>query len=184
VQQSGEYLLRATRANVWRALGDPDILAKCIDGCETFVRTGENAFKATARARIGPLSGVFAADIHLTDLDLPDGYTLRVSVDGGPAGSGKAAVRVALSEDSSGTMLRYAVAGSVGGELAKVDQKIIDSAADKVAEDFFDRFSGWVNPGVIEGVGFATPVNRTVILATAALGAVTLAALAALMLRH
>lgn len=182
MQQSGEYRVAATRDAVWRALNDPEILAQCIDGCESFARSGDNAFLATVRARIGPLSAVFTGEVELADLDPPNGYTLRGSVKGGAAGFGKGKAKVALADVAGATLLRYEVDGSVGGKLAQVGQRLIDGAARKMADDFFTRFAELVDPSQVvpppEPAEADAPSKRGLIITFAVMVAAALALVA------
>jgi len=147
VQQSGEYRIGAARETVWQALNDPEVLSRCIDGCQSMTRLADDAFEATVKARVGPVSATFKADLKLTDIDAPSAYTLTANVKGGAAGFGKGVARVALSEDAGATLLRYEVEGSVGGKLAQVGQRLVDGAARKMADDFFGSFGEAVAPG-------------------------------------
>lgn len=184
MQQSGEYRIGAPVSAVWQALNDPDVLARCIDGCQSMERTGDNAFRANVRARIGPVSALFAAEVAMADVVPPRSYTLQASVKGGPAGFGKGTAKVALSEDGAGTLLRYDVDGSVGGKLAQVGQRLIDGAARKMADDFFAKFGEIVAPGAVEAApaeAAAAETRRvapvTIIVAVAAAAAAVAAAI-------
>lgn len=150
MKQSGEYRLAAPREAVWRALNDPEILARCIEGCEAMERTGDNAFQARVKAKVGPVSALFTADIALADLDPPKSYAITGSVKGGAAGFGRGTAKVALSDADGGTVLAYEVEGSVGGKLAQVGQRLIDAASRKMADDFFARFAQIVAPEASE----------------------------------
>ena len=150
MEQTGEYRIEAPAAKVWQALNDPDVLARSIDGCESMERTGDNAFKARVRARVGPVSAVFEGEVALSDIDPPRAYTLSGQVKGGPAGFGKGTAKVELVADGQATLLRYRVEGSVGGKLAQIGQRLIDAAARKMADDFFARFAGIVGPAPAE----------------------------------
>jgi uncharacterized protein len=180
MQQAGEYRIAAPAETVWSALNDPEILARCIEGCQSMTRTADDAFAATVKAKIGPLSAVFTAEVKLADIDPPRSYTLEASVKGGAAGFGKGAAKVALSEDGGATLLRYEVEGNVGGKLAQVGQRLIDGAARKMADDFFSKFSEIVapTPSAADVPAEATkPKNRSwllapVLLALAAIGGV------------
>jgi uncharacterized protein len=141
MQQSGEHRIAAPLATVWQALNDPDVLCRCIEGCQSLERVGDDAFKAAVKAKVGPVSALFTADIKLADVDPPHAYTLQGSVKGGPAGFGKGTAKVRLAAADDGTLLTYDVEGSVGGKLAQVGQRLIDGAARKMADDFFARFS-------------------------------------------
>jgi uncharacterized protein len=147
VQQTGEYRIAAARGEVWRALNDPQVLAQCIEGCQSMTKVSDDAFTTSIKARVGPVSATFGADLQLTDVDPPNGYTLNASVKGGPAGFGKGAARVALVDDGGATILRYNVDGNVGGKLAQIGSRLIDGAARKMADDFFRKFGELVAPG-------------------------------------
>src|SRR5262245_39474221 len=129
MQQSGDYKIDAPVSAVWSALNDPAVLARCIDGCQSMERVGENAFRAIVKAKVGPVSAPFTADVTLTDVVPERTYTLRAEVKGGPAGFGKGAATVTLVDEGQATLLRYDVQGSVGGKLAQVGQRLIDGAA-------------------------------------------------------
>jgi hypothetical protein len=153
VQQSGEYRIGAPIAAVWQALNDPEVLARCIEGCQSMERTGDNAFRAVVKVRIGPVSAAFTGDVAMTDIDAPHGCTLSANAKGGPAGFGKGVAHVRLAEDgAASTTLSYDVEGSVGGKLAQVGQRLIDGAARKMADDFFAAFGEAVAPGASAAV--------------------------------
>jgi carbon monoxide dehydrogenase subunit G len=178
MQQSGEYRIGAPREAVWRALNDPDVLAQCIEGCEAMTRTGDDAFQAKVKARIGPLSATFDADVKLADLDPPNGYTLLASVKGGAAGFGKGTAKVALADDGAATVLRYDVDGSVGGKLAQVGQRLIDGAARKMADDFFAKFGEMVAPGDAKMLAIDVPAERPRRISVQTLAIIVLAGIA------
>ena len=192
MQQSGEYRIGAKRQAVWDALNDPDVLAKCIDGCEAMTRTGDDAFQARVKARIGPLSATFDGEVRLANLDPPNSYRLEASAKGGAAGFAKGTAGVSLAEEGEATLLRYDVEGAVGGKLAQVGQRLVDAAARKMADDFFARFGELVAPGASakteppEEPGPAEEAPRPTfgVFAAAAVAAIALAAVVVLMMKH
>jgi carbon monoxide dehydrogenase subunit G len=146
MQQSGEHRIDAPVGAVWQALNDPDVLCRCIEGCQSMERVGEDAFRAVVKAKVGPVSAPFTAEIAIADQDPPHACTLSGQVKGGAAGFGKGSAKVRLAEDGGGTLLTYQVEGSVGGKLAQVGQRLIDGAARKMADDFFAAFQEAVAP--------------------------------------
>ena len=144
MQQTGEYRIAAPREKVWAALNDPDVLARCIDGCEAMTRAGDSAFEATVKSKIGPVSATFKADLALSDVKPPESYTLTANAKGGAAGFGKGNAKVSLLEVEGGTLLRYSVDGSIGGKLAQVGSRLVDIATRKMADDFFSKFGAMV----------------------------------------
>ena len=152
MQQTGEYRIAAAREKVWAALNDPDVLAQCIEGCQSMTKVAEDAYTTSIKAKVGPVSATFGAELNLSDLDPPSAYTLNASVKGGAAGFGKGSARVTLVDDGGATILRYQVDGNVGGKLAQVGSRLIDGAARKMADDFFRKFGELVAPGETQRV--------------------------------
>ena len=146
MEQSGEYRIAAPRQRVWEALNDPEVLKRCIAGCQELSRTGDDAFHAVVQAKVGPLSAAFTGDVALKDLDPPNGYTLEVSAKAGPAGFARGEAKVALADAGAETVLTYSAEGRVGGKLAQIGQRLIDAAARKTADDFFEAFAREVAP--------------------------------------
>lgn len=143
MEQTGEYRIQAGLDEVWRCLNDPQVLARCIDGCLGMERIDEHHFETSVKARVGPVSATFQAALELADVDAPTSYTINANVKGGAAGFGKGAARVSLVEDpesADATLLSYQVKASVGGKLAQVGSRLIDAAARKMADDFFAAF--------------------------------------------
>ena len=140
MEQSGEYRIAAARSQVWQGLNDPDVLARCIDGCLSMQRTSAEQFDAAVKAKIGPVSATFQAQLVLSELQPPSSYILTANVKGGAAGFGKGTARVDLHDDGGATLLRYTVNANVGGKLAQIGSRLIDSAARKMADDFFAEF--------------------------------------------
>jgi len=141
MEQSGEHRIEAPATAVWAALNDPDVLARCIAGCQSMEKLSDTEFRAKAKARVGPVSALFDAELTLSDLDPPHAYTLSGQVKGGAAGFGRGSARVELVEDGGATLLRYQVRGSVGGKLAQIGSRLVEGSARKLADDFFAAFA-------------------------------------------
>ena len=141
---SGEQQLTAARDKVWAALNDPAVLKACIPGCETLDVTGENEFSAVATNKIGPVKARFKGKVRLTDLDPPNSYKISGEGDGGIAGFAKGGATVSLSDKDGGTLLSYNVEAQIGGKLAQLGQRLINGAAKKMADEFFQKFAAQV----------------------------------------
>lgn len=141
MDMTGEYKIAAPRARVWAALNDPDVLRQAIPGCEDVKKLSDTELEASARAKIGPVSARFSGKVTLSDLNPPQGYTLTGEGSGGAAGFAKGEAKVTLSEDGDATILRYTVKAIIGGKLAQLGQRLVDGAAKKMADEFFEKFS-------------------------------------------
>jgi len=128
------------REEVFAALNDADVLRRAIPGCEALERVSETEFEATVAAKIGPVKAKFKGRVELSDLDPPESYTISGEGKGGAAGFAKGGARVTLTEEDGGTRLDYDVDAQVGGKLAQVGARLIDSAAKKLAGEFFTAF--------------------------------------------
>jgi len=153
VEQSGEYRIAAGLEEVWRGLNDPEVLARCIDGCQSMEKRSEEQFLASVKAKVGPVSATFSAELNLLDVNPPTSYTIVANVKGGAAGFGKGTAAVALREEGQDTLLTYQVKASVGGKLAQIGSRLIDGTARKMADDFFAAFGQEVSGAAPEATG-------------------------------
>ena len=80
----------------------------------------------------------------LSDIDPPNGYKISGEGEGGIAGFAKGGAVVALSDKDGGTLLTYNVEAQIGGKLAQLGQRLVNGAAKKIADDFFQNFAGKV----------------------------------------
>ena len=137
----GSFDLVASKQEVWDALNDPEILKGCIPGCEEIDKTSDTSFSAKVTAKVGPVKAKFTGDVTLSDLDPPNAYKISGEGKGGAAGFAKGGANVSLKDnDSGGTTLEYAVTAQVGGKLAQIGSRLIDSTAKKMAREFFETF--------------------------------------------
>lgn len=141
MDMSGEYKIAAPRERVWAALNDPEILRQAIPGCEELNKLSETELEATAKAKIGPVSARFKGKVVLSELNPPQSYTLTGEGSGGAAGFAKGQAQVVLTADGDQTLLQYTVKASIGGKLAQIGQRLVDGAAKKMADEFFDKFA-------------------------------------------
>jgi carbon monoxide dehydrogenase subunit G len=157
MDMSGERLIAAPRETVWQALNDPAVLKACIPGCETIDKLSDTEMTATVSAKIGPISSRFNGKVTLADLDPPNSYTISGEGQGGVAGFAKGGAKVQLSDAPGGTALRYQVNAQIGGKMAQLGARLIDSVAKSYAETFFTRFSELVAPAVAAPLPAAAP---------------------------
>ncbi|MDH3194844.1 MAG: carbon monoxide dehydrogenase subunit G [Hyphomicrobiales bacterium] len=138
---SGEYRIPAPRERVWEMLNDPDVLRDCIPGCEELDQTADNAFTARVTTKVGPVKATFNGHVTLENINPPQGYTITGEGKGGVAGFASGGADVHLAEDGAGTVLTYTANAKVGGKLAQLGSRLIDSTARKLADQFFAKFA-------------------------------------------
>jgi uncharacterized protein len=138
---NGEVDLAATREKVWAMLNDPEVLKACIPGCEMLEKLSETEFQAVVVAAVGPVKARFKGKVNLQDLDPPNGYRIVGEGEGGVAGFAKGGSTVTLTAADQGTKLAYSVEAQIGGKLAQLGQRLVNGAAKKTADKFFDNFA-------------------------------------------
>ncbi len=147
MQMNGEQRIDASRERVWAALNDPETLRKCIPGCDKLEMSSPTDMTATVTLKVGPVKASFAGKVTLSDLDPPKGYRIAGEGSGGVAGFAKGGANVQLEADGQdATTLRYAVDVQIGGKLAQLGGRLIDSTAKKLAAEFFERLSREIAP--------------------------------------
>ena len=148
MELQGKYSLKADREQVWTALNNPTILQQCIPGCETLTKASDTNFSASVVAKVGPVKAKFTGEVELTELSPPSSYKISGEGKGGAAGFASGSADVKLEEsDEGGTILSYSVNAQVGGKLAQIGSRLVDSTAKKLSREFFDKFTELVDGG-------------------------------------
>ncbi len=160
MDMNGTQRIEASREAVYAGLNDVDILRQCIPGCESIEKTSDTEMVAKVTLRIGPVKASFAGNVTLSDLDPPNGYTISGEGSGGMAGFAKGGAKVTLEPDGEATILNYTVSAEIGGKLAQMGSRLIDSTAKKLAGDFFAKFGEVVGkPPAVEPVAEEAPAE-------------------------
>ncbi len=141
MEMKGTHLIQASRETVWAALNDPDVLRVCIPGCKELEKKSDTELAATVVTKVGPVKATFKGEVTLENLNPPNSYSIVGEGKGGIAGFAKGGANVSLSDAEGGTQLDYEVDAKVGGKLAALGSRLIDSTAKKLAGEFFTKFS-------------------------------------------
>jgi carbon monoxide dehydrogenase subunit G len=128
--------LDVPRERVYSALVNPEILKRCIPGCESLELAEAGHYEAHLKAGVGAIKGNFRGNVHLEDMRPPEHY--RIVVEGkGVIGFAKGSANFDLEEQNGGTLVRYSGELQVGGTIAGVGQRMIEGAAKTMAAKFF-----------------------------------------------
>jgi carbon monoxide dehydrogenase subunit G len=136
--------IKADPKVVWDAILNPEVLKECIPGCESLTGSVAEGYEAVVKQRVGPVSATFTGLVQLSDI-VP-GKSLKISGEGkgGVAGFAKGGANVSFEPMEGGTRLTYEAEANVGGKIAQLGSRIIDSFAKKLADEFFTRFQAAV----------------------------------------
>lgn len=151
MQMTDSQRIEASREKVWEALNDPEVLKASIPGCEELTKNSDTELEAKVKLKVGPVKATFGGKVTLNDLDPPNGYTIEGEGSGGVAGFARGAAKVSLEEDGpNATILTYEVDAKIGGKLAQLGSRLIDSTAKRLAGEFFTNFGEHVAPSAPE----------------------------------
>jgi carbon monoxide dehydrogenase subunit G len=142
----GQQLIAAPRQKVWDALNDPVILKASLPGCESVERVTPEEFRVVIKTAIGPLKARFQGSLKIAEATPPESCVMQFEGQGGAVGFGKGTSTVTLKEIPEGTELSYEAKAQIGGKLAQVGSRLIDSVAKKMADDFFKAFQNELSP--------------------------------------
>lgn len=128
MQLEGTHTFHAPLSAVWDALMDPATLTKALPGGEQLVKLSDTDYLATMNVRVGPVQGKFEGKIQLTDILPLQSYRLKVSGQGAPGFVNGEGV-LQLEESGAGALLRYSGDVQIGGKIAGVSQRLVESTA-------------------------------------------------------
>lgn len=131
MELQGTHQFKAPIGIVWDALLDPTVLSKALPGGDRLEKVGENDYKAAMNVKVGPVQGRFEGQVTLSDIVTQKSYRMKVSGTGAPGflnGEGS----LSLEENDQGTLLTYAGDVQIGGRIASVGQRLIDSTAKSI----------------------------------------------------
>ena len=135
----GEHLFKAPREVVYEMFNDPDALGAAVPGMQKMVRIDESHCEAVLGIRVGPVSANFSGNLTLTDEVPPESVTLIIEGKGG-AGFVKGVGYVKFDDlGDETTMLHYTGEANIGGTLASVGQRMIDSVAKSMFKTVFEK---------------------------------------------
>jgi uncharacterized protein len=142
----GAYTVPVDRELAYTKLQDPEILARCMPGCDHLAKIGENEYEMKMKMVISSVKGLFGGTVRLADQNPPDSF--RLLVEGtGKVGFLKGEGLLTLAPVESATEVRYEGEVQVGGMIAGVGQRLLDVTAKLIIKKFFEKFTGELAPG-------------------------------------
>jgi carbon monoxide dehydrogenase subunit G len=143
----GTYLFNAPRDEVWKAILDPDVLSNSLPGIQSLESIGENKYRAVMKVRIGPVQGQFNGTVELVDLNPPVGYHILLDASGAQ-GFVKGEGDLELVEQDDSTELHYSGKAQVGGRIASVGQRLMESSAQALVQQGLQAFDAQIQARV------------------------------------
>ena len=141
---SGSYDFDAPAAKVWEALTDPKSLSGCIQGCESLDSVGNNQYTAVLSVGVGPIRGKYNANLTMANLNPHQSF--RLAIQGkGSVGFVDGYADITLEEHQGKTTVLVDADSQVGGVVARVGQRLMETVAKTMMDQFFSCLRQSVN---------------------------------------
>lgn len=134
---AGTATLPAPPSEVWSLLTDASRLSRLLPGCERLEPDGPDRYKAAVKFGIAAISGKYAGTLEFAEKKPPHSLILKLDGKGLP-GFVKGEGRIELTPKGDTTEIAYTGEAHVGGLIASVGQRMLDAAARKIVQQFFD----------------------------------------------
>jgi uncharacterized protein len=141
MELADEIIINAPKDQVYAALNDPEVLKQCIPGCEELIQHSDTELEAKVVLKVGPVKARFGGEVTLDKSGAPDAFSLSGQGNGGAAGHAKGGTDVTLTADGDTTILKYVAKAQIGGKIAQLGSRLIQSTAKKLAGKFFTSFA-------------------------------------------
>jgi uncharacterized protein len=137
----GSYTVPIERDRAYALLQDPEILARCMPGCDHLARIGEDEYEMKMKMVISSVQGLFGGKVRLTDQAPPEHF--RIIVEGsGKVGFMKGEGVLTLAPVEAATEVKYEGEVQIGGMIAGVGQRLLDVTAKLIIKKFFEKLTG------------------------------------------
>jgi carbon monoxide dehydrogenase subunit G len=141
MELADEIIINAYKDQVYAALNDPEVLKQCIPGCEELIQHSDTELEAKVVLKVGPIKARFGGEVTLDKSGAPDAFSLSGQGNGGAAGHAKGGADVTLTADGDTTILKYVAKAQIGGKIAQLGSRLIQSTAKKLTGKFFTSFA-------------------------------------------
>lgn len=133
----GSHVFNGPREAVWEMFYDANVLASALPGAQKVEMINENEYSFDMNVRVGPVSGAFSGGMTLENIDKPNSLTLKGGGKGAPGFlNGLGNVKFIEQEDGT-TLMEYDGEVNIGGALASVGQRMIDSVSKSMIKTGF-----------------------------------------------
>ena len=137
---AGSYAIPLDQERAYTLLQDPAILAQCMPGCEALDRIGDGEYAMRMKMKLASVSGLFDGKVKIADPNPPSSY--RMVVEGtGRIGFMRGEGAITLAPAESGTSVNYDGDVQVGGVIANVGQRLIETTSKMLIKRFFESLA-------------------------------------------
>ena len=134
----GEHTFNGTREDVWNMFRDTEVMSAALPGTKSMELVGENTYQAVMNVRVGPVAGEFSGDLVISNEKYPDSYTMSVEGKGKPGFMKGVGDINLIDQGDNTTLMQYTGDVQIGGTLAGVGQRLIDTVSKSLISQAFE----------------------------------------------
>ena len=138
---TGAFTFAGPLETVWALLLDPAVLAKALPGTKSLTKTGDDRLEGVMKVSIGPVTAAeFAGVVALNDQRPPEHFAMAIDGKGG-LGFVRGTATVDLQAVDATTVMTYSSDVLVGGRIAAVGQRMVESVAKMMMRQALDALN-------------------------------------------
>ena len=141
----GTFPVPFSQEVAYRLLQEPTVLCRCMPGCEDLQKIGDGEYAMRMKMVLAAISGKFDGKVRITDAQPPGQFRLHVE-GAGKIGFMNGSGLITISPAASGSSVKYDGEVQVGGTIASVGHRLIDTTAKMLIKRFFDRLAAEAAP--------------------------------------
>ena len=137
---SGNYTVPIERERAYRLMQDPAVLARAMPGCDHLALIAPDEYEMRMKMVISSIQGLFAGKVRIADRNPPEGF--RLIVEGsGKIGFMKGEGLLTFTSLYTSTDIHYEGDVQVGGMIAGVGQRLLDTTSRFLIKKFFEKLT-------------------------------------------
>jgi len=134
----GEHLFSGTQQQVWDLFRDTEVIAAALPGTRKMKFVGDNKYEAVMNVRVGPVAGEFSGELLISNEIFPESYTMTVDGRGKPGFLKGTGDILLVGQGDKATLMKYIGEVQIGGKLAAVGQRLIDTVSKSIISQAFE----------------------------------------------
>ena len=138
----GTETVKVSPQRAWDGLMDPHALRACTPGLERLDPRDPDHYDAVLEVKLPAITGRFEGTLEYLERHPSDRAKLRLQGKG-PIGFVDGEVTLELSPAPEGTLIHYVADVQIGGQVARLGQRMLSGVTREMAGQFFRAFENW-----------------------------------------
>jgi len=137
---SGNSTVPIERERTYQLMQDPAVLARAMPGCDHLALIAPDEYEMRMKMVVSGIQGLFSGKVRIADRNPPDGF--RLIVEGsGKIGFMKGDGLLTFTSLYTSTDIHYEGDVQVGGMIAGVGQRLLDTTSRFLIKKFFEKLT-------------------------------------------